>query len=81
MQITLREHSTKALLLHHRNYHNKHMPCNANGSFDPLYSLGHGFFTFYDPAKHGNWGVININGKPVVKLLDDVVDPDFQQVP
>jgi hypothetical protein len=46
---------------------------NANARYDFLYSLGHGLVTLYDPAKHGNWGIINVNGKPLVKLIDDGV--------
>lgn len=51
---------------------------SANGQYDLLYSLGRGLVTLYDPVKHGYWGIETANGKPVVKLLDDVVNPDLE---
>jgi len=38
----------------------------CNSKYDFLYSVGKGEVVFYDPKKHGEWGIVDIDGKLTV---------------
>ena len=48
------------------NFPQNKKPRRCDGKYDFLYSIGKGEVVFYDPKKHGEWEIVNINGKLTV---------------
>jgi len=48
------------------NFPQNKKPRKCNSKYDFLYSVGKGEVVFYDPKKHGEWEIVNINGKLTV---------------
>jgi len=53
-------------------------PRLANSRYDFLYKVGRGEVVLYDPQKHGQWAIVERNGKRIV-VQEGVLEPEEEQ--